>query len=341
LNNNKEAILVIDDEIAPREALRMVLKDKYNVSAVSDAQEGLSFLSQNDIDLVVLDIMMPGMNGIEALQKIKSTYPETEVILLTAFASLGTARSAIRYGAFDYMTKPFDKDEVIKIVERGLEKKRMNTNSVLEKEELRYKTKYLEEQINKARQNLFVSYEGTVRALILTIDAKDHYTYDHSEHVARLSAAIANIVGLDRTQQIKLKQAALMHDIGKIGVDEFILRKNGALTEEEFNEMKKHPAIGARIIQEIPFLGDALPVIKHHHEFYDGGGYPDGLKREEIPLTARMVGLADAIDSMMRARPYRDAFEMDKVYRELTENAGIQFDPELVDIVLKGKISLK
>jgi putative nucleotidyltransferase with HDIG domain len=337
----KETVLVIDDEIAPRESLRMVLKDRYDVSTANDAQEGLTILSQNNVDLVVLDIMMPGMNGVEALQKIKSEYPETVVILLTAYASLGTAKSAIRFGAFDYLTKPFDKDEVIKIIEKGLDKKREGRDLRLEREEFKYKTKYLEDQVNRARQNLVVSYEGTVRALILTIDAKDHYTYDHSEHVARLSTEIANALGLERNVQNKLKQAALMHDIGKIGVDEFILRKKGPLTEEEFTEMKKHPVIGTRIIQEIPFLADALPVIRHHHEFFDGNGYPDGLRNEEIPLTARIVVVADAVDSMMRDRPYRDAFEMEKVYRELKDNAGIQFDPEIAELILTGKISLE
>jgi putative nucleotidyltransferase with HDIG domain len=336
----KERILIIDDEMAPRESLRMVLKDRYDISTAPDAQEGLTILNQNNIDLVVLDIMMPGINGIDALQRIKNTNPDIEVILLTAYASLGTARSAIRFGAFDYLTKPFDKDDVIKVIEKGLEKKRNNKNLALEQEILKDKALILEEQVNKARENLIVSYEATVKALILTIDAKDHYTFDHSEHVAKLSTEIADVLGLAKNEIDKLEQASLMHDIGKIGVDEYILKKNGPLTDEEYNQIKTHPVIGVRIIQEVPFLEYALPIIRHHHEFFNGRGYPDGLKGEEIPLTARIVVVADAIDSMMRARPYRAALPMGKVFKELRENAGTQFDPAIVDLILKGKIPL-
>jgi putative nucleotidyltransferase with HDIG domain len=337
----KDKILIIDDELAPREALRMVLKDRYDVTTAPSAHDGLNILAQNGIDLVVLDIMMPGMNGIEALLEIKTRHPDVEVILLTAYASLSTARSAIRFGAFDYLTKPFDKDDVLKIIERGLEKKRNNRTILKEHEELKSRAQYLEEQVRSARQKLIVSYEGTVKALILTIDAKDHYTYNHSEHVARMATNIAGALGMDDSAKERLKQAALMHDIGKIGVDEIILKKNGPLTEEEFNEIKKHPVIGARIVKQVPFLEDALPVILHHHECFDGNGYPDSLKGESIPLSARIVMVADAIDSMMRSRPYREALPKEMVFKELQENAGIQFDPVIVELILKGEVSLE
>ena len=339
--DNKEKILIIDDEFAPRESLRMVLKDKYIVSTAPGAREGFNFMAQTPVDLVVLDIMMPGISGIEALQEIKSRHPDTEVVLLTAYASLETARSAIRFGAFDYLTKPFDKGDVMNVIEKGLGKKRAKENLKLEREKLWGKTRYLEEQINTARQNLMMSYEGTVKALLLTIDAKDHYTFNHSEHVARLSSAIAGALDIPKDVRDKLEQAALMHDIGKIGVDEVILRKDGALTQEEFDEIKKHPVIGATIVQQVPFLDYAVPVILYHHERFDGKGYPKGIKGEEIPLTARIVMIADAIDSMMRARPYRNALAMEKVLSELRDYAGIQFDPLIADLILKGKVSLE
>lgn len=341
MRDNKDRILIIDDDLAPREALKIVLKDRYIVSTAPGAQEGFDIMAQNPVDLVVLDIMMPGMNGVEALQEIKNRYPDTEVILLTAYASLETARSAIRLGAFDYLTKPFDKDDVIKVIEKGLEKKHANKTLKLEREELWGRARYLEEQVNKARQNLIMSYEGTVKALILTIDAKDHYTFDHSEHVARLSTAIANVLDLPKNVKDKLGQSAIIHDIGKIGVDEVILRKNGRLTPDEFMEIKKHPEIGATIVQQVPFLGDAIPVILYHHERFDGKGYPKGLKGEDIPLTARIVNVADAIDSMMHDRPYRNRLPMKRVLIELEDNAVTQFDPVIVDLILRGKIPLK
>jgi len=340
-SNDKKRILVIDDELSPRESIKLVLKDRYTVSTASGAVEGIGFMDQNPVDLVVLDIKMPGMDGITALQEIKKRHPDTEVVLLTAYASLETARSAIRLGAFDYLTKPFDKDDVVKVVERGLQKKFANESLKLEREKLLDRTRYLEEQVNKARQNIMMCYEGTVKALILTIDAKDHYTFDHSEHVAKLSASIAEVLGLSKNIRDKIEHAAIIHDIGKIGVDENILRKNGPLTAKEFAEIRKHPEIGVTIVQSVPFLEDAIPVILHHHERYDGRGYPEGLKGEKIPLTARIVMVADAVDAMMRARPYRGSLSMEKVMSELRDNAGTQFDPMIVKEILKGKISLK
>ncbi len=338
---DSEKILVIDDELAPRESIRLVLKDRYSVSTASGGVEGLDFMAQNPVDLVVLDIKMPGMDGITALQEIKRRHPDTEVVLLTAYASVETAKSAIRFGAFDYLTKPFDKNDVVKVVEKGLEKKRANEGQKLERESLIDRTKYLEGLVNRARENVMMCYEGTVKALILTIDAKDHYTFDHSEHVSRLSSSIAQAIALSNNIVKKIEHAAIIHDIGKIGVDENILKKNGPLIEEEFLEIKKHPNIGATIVQSVPFLEDAVPVILYHHERYDGKGYPEGLKGEEIPLTARIVMVADAIDAMTHARPYRASLPVNKVISELRDNAGTQFDPLIVDAILKGKVSLR
>ncbi len=338
---NNGRILIIDDEVSPRESVRLVLKDKYIVSTASDGLEGLDFMMKSPVDLVVLDIMMPGMDGVTVIQKIKKRFPEIEVIMLTAYPGLETARSAMRLGAFDYITKPFDKDDVIKVVARGLEKKYMNESLKLEREKLLGRTVYLEEEITKARRNIIMSYEGTVKALILTIDAKDHYTFGHSEHVARLSLSIAEVLQLPDNVKQKIMHAALIHDIGKIGIEESILRKNGPLTEEEFAVIKRHPEIGSTIIQSVPFLEDAVPVILYHHERYDGSGYPEGIHGDQIPLTARIVMVADAVDAMMRDRPYRESFKLERVLNELRKNTGVQFDPVVVDVILEGKVSLE
>ncbi|MBI4846981.1 MAG: response regulator [Nitrospirae bacterium] len=338
--NNSERILVIDDELAPRESIRMVLKDKYAVSTASGALEGLSMMSENSVDLVVMDIKMPKMDGITALQEIKKKHPDTEVILLTAYASLETARDAIRFGAFDYLLKPFDKDDILMVVEKGLTKRRSSTGLKMERDILLDRASYLEKQISEARTNIMMCYEGTVNALILTIDAKDHYTYNHSNRVAKLSSAMAEVLGSPEKTIKEIEHAACIHDIGKIGIDENILKKNGRLTSDEYMEMKKHPAIGVRIVQSVPFLEDAIPVIQYHHERYDGKGYPEGIKGDKIPLAARIVNVADAIDAMMCARPYRAALTVDNVMSELTNNAGTQFDPAIVEIILNGRVTL-
>jgi putative nucleotidyltransferase with HDIG domain len=340
LVDSKEKILVIDDELAPRESIRMVLKDKYAVSTASGAPEGIGMIEVDPVDLIVMDIKMPKMDGITALEEIKKKHPDTEVILLTAYASLETAREAIRLGAFDYLIKPFDKDDVLSVVKKGLAKRRTNTVLKMERDTLLDRASYLEDQVNSARTKIMTFYDGTVSALILTIDAKDHYTHNHSNRVAKLSCSIARAMGVPEQTVKEIGNAASIHDIGKIGIEENILRKNGKLSVEEYTEIKKHPAIGVRIVQSIPFLEDAMPVIKHHHERHDGKGYPDGLTGDQIPLSARIVIVADAIDAMMSNRPYRDALTMEKVFNELRENAGTQFDPEIVDIIEKGEISL-
>ena len=338
---NREKILIIDDELAPRESIRMVLKDLYAVSTAAGAHEGLDIMIENPVDLVVMDIKMPRMDGITALQEIKKKHPDTEVVLLTAYASLETARDAIRFGAFDYLIKPFDKDDVLLIVEKGLKKRRANTGLKMERDILLDRASYLEDQVSKARNNIMTCYEGTVNALILTIDAKDHYTYNHSNRVSQLSSQLARELRVPDKIIKEIENAASIHDIGKIGIEEHILKKNGKLTPDEYTEMKKHPVIGVRIVQSVPFLEDAIPVIHHHHERYDGNGYPEGLKGEQIPLSSRIVMVADAVDAMMRARPYREALTIDNVMSELRDNAETQFDPEVVDIILKGKVSLE
>ncbi|HDH50649.1 MAG TPA: HD domain-containing protein, partial [Nitrospirae bacterium] len=158
---------------------------------------------------------------------------------------------------------------------------------------------------------------------------------------SRMSSTIADVLGLSKEAREKIEHAAAIHDIGKIGIDERILKKQGPLTDEEFSDMKQHPEIGTSIVQSVPLLEDAIPVILHHHERYDGNGYPAGLKGAAIPLNARIVIVADAVDAMMRARPYRGSLPMEKVLSELRDNAGTQFDPAIVDIILKDKVSLK
>jgi response regulator RpfG family c-di-GMP phosphodiesterase len=337
----KDKVLIIDDELAPRESLRMVLKDKFDVFTAPGAPEGMMLMDENPVDLVVLDIRMPGMDGITALSRIKERDPSIEVILLTAYASVESARDAIRLGAFDYLMKPFDKDDLINVVEKGLEKKKDSERVRAKLEDLTNMNNILEEQISIAQNNIINGYEGTVKALNLTIDAKDHYTFNHSNRVVKFSSALSTALGLSSYQTEKLEHAAAIHDIGKIGVDEQILRKPGNLNLEEFEEIKKHPEIGARIVQSVPFLKEAVPVILYHHERYDGKGYPEGLKAEQVPLGARIIIVADAVDSMMHDRPYRNRLKQEEVMSELSDNSGTQFDPKITDLILNGKIMLQ
>lgn len=338
--NNEEKILVIDDELMPRYAIQQVLKGKYTVLTAAGGKEGLDLMAQNPVDLVVLDLRMPDMDGITVLKEIKKRYSDTEVILLTAYAGVESARSAVRLGALDYLSKPFDKDEVINVVERGLKKRRDLKRTRLEHENLLRTKESLTNEIETTRQNLMLYYEGTIKALIYAIDAKDHYTFNHSEHVAKLSSVIADELGFSKIRKDKLQHAAIMHDIGKIGVNEQILRKEGLLNKKEHDEMRKHPEIGARIVNAVPFLEDTVEVILYHHERFDGTGYPEGLRGDKIPLTARIVAIADTVDAMMRDRPYRKALSHSKLTDELKNGAGTQFDPEIIKLIIDNKIKL-
>jgi putative nucleotidyltransferase with HDIG domain len=338
--NNEEKILIIDDELMPRYAIQHVLKGKYTVFTADGGRQGLDIMAQNPVDLVVLDLRMPDMDGITVLKEIKKRYPDTEVILLTAYAGVESARSAVRLGALDYLSKPFDKDEVINVIERGLRKRRDLKKTRLEHEDLLLTKESLTKEIETVRQNLMLYYEGTIKALIYAIDAKDHYTFDHSEHVAKLSSIIADGMGFPKLRKDKLEHAAIMHDIGKIGVNELILRKNSLLTKDEHAEMRKHPEIGARIVNAVPFLEDTVEVILYHHERFDGTGYPEGLKGDKIPLTARIVTIADTVDAMMRDRPYRKALSYSQLIDELKKEKDKQFDPEIITLIIDNKIKL-
>ncbi len=338
MDNHKEKILIIDDELGPREAMRMILKDRYDVKTAAGGREGIEILSNNKVDLVMLDIKMPDMDGITVLQEIKKYSSDTEVVMVTAYASLETARSALRHGAHDYLIKPFDKNDVLNVVSRGLSKISDSRKSKKDLEKLLVTNKYLEEQVDNARRNFINCYEGTIKALILAIDAKDSYTFNHSKRVAKLSVRISSGLGFSNLMKNKLEQAALIHDIGKIGIEELILRKEGNLTELEFSEIRKHPSIGSRIVNSVPFIEGTSQVILYHHERFDGKGYPEGLKGSSIPLPVRIVSVADAIDSMLRDRPYRKALSQDYIMQELKDCAGTQFDPDITRMITDGTI---
>jgi len=332
--HRKGSILIVDDEMGPREALRMILKKDYDVVVAENGEEAIGYIGGREFDVAVLDIKMAGMDGLQLLRRIKEIKPDMEVILMTAYASVETAKSALRYGALDYLIKPFDHTDVIDVVEKGISRRREHLETRLEIERLHIATTELSREVEEAKKNIEAHYASTVKALLAAIDAKDHYTRGHSERVSRFSAFLAEKIGFPGEKILALEQAALIHDIGKIGIEGAILRKQGGLKPSEFEEIKKHPAIGSRIIASIDFLQEMMPVILSHHERFDGTGFPEGLKGTSIPLCARIVAIADAVDAMLCDRPYRSALALDHVRGELSSMSGRQFDPDIVSVVL-------
>jgi len=336
--SEKKNILVVDDELGPRESLRMILKDSYDVVTAPDGRKALDILSRREFDVVILDIRMAEMGGLEVLREIKSRSPETEVVMITAYASIDTAKDALRYGALDYLIKPFDHRDVRGVVERGLKAREGRAGDKLEMAKLRIADSSLNQEVAAARRTIGQQYAATVKSLLSAIDGRDGYTQGHSERVSRFSAFLAEKAGFPPEKILTLEQAALIHDIGNVGVDAALLSKPGRLTPEEFSEVRKHPAIGAQIVASVDFLQEMLPVILHHHERFDGTGFPDGLKGEGIPMAARVVSVAGAVDAMLTDRPFRRALSLEAVREEMVRSAGRQFDPEIVRIALSGGV---
>ncbi len=331
-------ILIVDDELGPRESLRMILCDQYETTVAANGREAIAFINKSDYDLVILDIRMPDINGIDLLRVVKEKAPETEVIMITAYASFDTATKALRAGALDYLIKPFDLSSVREVVGKGVARRndaRLVQNRI---SELQQANKHLKSEIASTYNSINTYYEETITSLVAAVDAKDSYTKGHQERVARLSALIGDQLGLPEEEYVALQQAAMLHDIGKIGIPEYILIKDERLSVPEYELIKKHPVMGAEIISPVQFLKKAVPLVLYHHERYDGLGYPEGLAGEDIPLGARIIAVADAIDAMLWERPYAHAKSIAQVRQELKRVAGSQLDPDIVRAALEDEL---
>jgi len=323
-------ILIVDDEVGVRESLRYLLRHKYEVYLFSTGEEAVSFCQPGYFDLAILDIKMPGMDGIEVLKRLKRIDPDLPVIMITGYGTLETAQAAINLGASGYISKPFEKVELERVIDEKIRERKRKLEERIRLLQLEEAKKKLDAEVRKA-------YSSTLESLIKAVNAKDSYTSSHSQEVADLSTKI--LCGLDGGVKEEEKQifhyVVSLHDIGKIGVSEQILRKTTPLTPEEWEEIRKHPIIGAEILAPIDFLRDYINIVRNHHERFDGKGYPDGLKGEAIPLYARIVCIADAYHAMCSDRPYRKSLGKEKALEELLKGAGTQFDPEIVKIAVK------
>lgn len=480
-------ILVIDDEADMRNNLADALeKEGYRVKTAKDGHEAIERIKAQTFNVVIMDIRIPGINGIEALKAIKKIGPEMIVVMITAYASMETAIESMRKGAYDYVVKPFDMNKLIAIIKRGLERQRLSEenrrllydlkekseslskkvrelfvlteisremSSTLDPENLlnlivgratevigakrgslmlidpdsgdlsvkvakgwdrriaqknrvkvgqgvagwvakegkpllnvdlardprfkrqvgqRYESESflcvplidkngvigvlnVNEKVSEGMfneddlellsilanqaattienanlyKNLQVVYLGTVTTLAATIDAKSHYTREHSERVTRYAVTLARNLNLPAKEVETIGLAGKLHDIGKIGIPDHILGKPSRLSEQEWKEVKAHPGRGANMLMPLEFLREIVPLVRHHHERYDGNGYPDGLKGKKIELGARIIAVADTFEAMTSERPYRSAFNVEEAKALIKVNAGTQFDPQI------------
>jgi putative nucleotidyltransferase with HDIG domain len=299
--------------------------------------------------------MMPGKSGSEVLHEIKLTYPDTAVIMITAVADVQTAISLMRMGAHDYIIKPIELNVLSLSLDRALEKREL----IIENRDYQlHLEQRVEDQTTKIRQ----SFLNSTTSLAYALEAKDKYTHGHSERVTDIAVAVARELDIPKAMLEKIMMAGLLHDVGKIGVSELILNKPGKLTSEEFEVVKSHCEVGERILSPIVEDKEILEMVRHHHERYDGTGYPDGLSGNQITRGASIVAVAeaynnilsqgamalavaDAYDAMTSDRPYRPAMPNDAACSELENGKGKQFDPVIVDAFLsllgKGKKTMK
>jgi putative two-component system response regulator len=306
-----ERILVVDDEpTVVRLCARILTGAGYQVLPAYRGEEALEMAFAAPPDLVLLDVLMPGPNGFEVCRRLKADARTqlVPVVILTALLEPQNKIAGLEAGADDFLTKPFDYTELLARVRNLL------------------RIKHLTDQLEHT--------ESVIFALAAAVEAKDFYTEGHLQRLADLSERLARAAGLDPRQVMFVRYGGILHDVGKIGVGEAILRKPGALTEEQWAEMRAHPVIGARIVQPMRFAEDVAPIVRSHHEYWDGGGYPDGLRGEEIPIGARIILLADAYDAMSTNRCYRTALLPAAIRAELERGAGRQFDPDLTRLLL-------
>jgi putative nucleotidyltransferase with HDIG domain len=330
-----ENILVVDDEEAIREVVSTMLESKgYHCTAVSNGRAAQDFVKRATPDLVLSDMIMPEMDGIKLLEWLRQYDPEIPVIMVTAIHDISTALEAIRRGAYDYILKPFEKDQLYLGVNRALQHRRLVAENRNYQRDLERQVEERTARLTIALAQLEQSYDDTLEALGSALDLKDAETEGHCQRVTAFTISIAKAMPVPNAYLPVLARAAFLHDIGKMGIPDKILLKPGPLTDDEKVIMRKHCQIGYDMLIRIPFLRDAAEIVLAHQEFFDGTGYPRGLKGEEIPLGARIFAIADSMDAMLSDRPYRKALPMSYAREEIQRCAGTQFDPRVAEVFL-------
>lgn len=327
----KENILIVDDEKMIRRSLnRCLTMNGFNCKEASSADEAMDLLQTNPADLVILDIMMPGTSGSDLLPQLKRSFPDTAFIMATAVVDPDTIVKCMKDGAQDYITKPFDLNELVNNIKMVLEKRNLELD-------LKERRQVLEGKVAEQSKELQKLFIDAVESLISALEAKDKYTAGHSRRVTKIAVDVGHAIGLENEEQENLRWAALLHDIGKIGIDPSVQNKPGALTPNEYDYILTHCSIGPGIVQ--PLVNDSIvDMIKHHHDSYDGSGLHQEVKGEDIPLGARILAVADSFDAMTSDRPYRAAMSVSKAIAEVKRCTGSQFDPKVVKAFLKTPI---
>jgi putative nucleotidyltransferase with HDIG domain len=332
---SRERILIADDEEAIREVISTLLEAKgYECQIAPNGLAALDFFRAQSFSLVLSDILMPEMDGLKLLAQLREINQEVPVIMVTAMHDIQIALEAMRKGAYDYILKPFEKDQLYLSVRRALEHRRLVMENRTYQSDLEQLVAERTKQLSQTLRDLEQSYDYTLEALGGALDAKDAETEGHCQRVTAFTITIAKAMGVDKATLKQIARGAFLHDIGKMGIPDSILRKPGPLTVDERAVMRKHCEIGFAVLERIPFLKEAAEIVLTHQECYDGTGYPQGLKGENIPVGSRIFAVADTLDAMISDRPYRKALPITAAREEIERNAGTQFDPRVVQVFL-------
>jgi putative two-component system response regulator len=329
--DDKPCVLLVDDEGRVRRSLLRILQSAgYRCLEAADVAEARAVLERTQVALVLTDIRMPGASGLELVSHIKELEPETVCITVTALDSTETAVDALSRGAYAYVIKPFDMNEILIQVDSALRRRKLE----IQHRQIQHE---LERQVRQHTKMLRRSREEIALRLIAASQYRDTETGAHIRRIGLYTSHMADLMGMEASHVDTLRVAAPMHDVGKIGIPDSILLKPGRLTEEEFDEMKKHTTIGASILRgsSTPLLNLAESIALEHHEWWDGTGYPAGLAGEDISLEARMVALADVFDALTHERVYKEAWPVDKALQLIEDESGTHFDPDLAALFLE------
>ena len=324
-NNSSYKILAVDDEIGIVDSLSIFLKRSgYSFSGETDPVKAIERVKNEHFDLLLLDFIMTPLHGDQVVEEIRKFNKDLYIILLTGHKDLAPPLETIRRLDIQGYCEKSDKfDQLLLLIESGIK-------SVEQMREI----KKINTKLENTYEKLEKAYMESIQTIRYTVEAKDTHTRGHSDRVSEYSVLIGEKLGMSKEDIRRLQIGGLFHDVGKIGVPDNILQKNDKLTDDEYSEIKNHPTIGAQILSTASIFQDIIPIVKYHHERYDGKGYPCRLKGKDIPYLARITAVADAFDAMTSKRVYRDSLSIDVVISEIEKNKGTQFDPEIADVFL-------
>lgn len=346
-------IFIVDDEEPIRKVLKTHLtKEGYNVIQSIGGSGVFDDLKAASFDLVISDIKMPEVTGVEILEHVKSQYAIVPVIMLTGFNDINLAIDVMKKGAFDYLMKPVKKEDLLSVIQKAfahaellIKNKRLQAENDEYRQFLEQKVAARTQALNEKAIELEKAYDTLksinlrfVNVLAETIEAKDHYTRGHCNRMRDMCVHMGRIIGLPPAEIEAIEYASLLHDLGKIGVREAVLNKEGPLNESENEHMRSHTLVGEKILKGIPNMDEVTSLVVAHHEYFDGTGYPRQLKGDAIPLGARIIAVIDLFDAMHTTRPYRKGLPLEIIFKEMMRVAGTQLDPEIVTLFIDKEV---